>query len=489
MKSLKEIEMKPILYSSDFEEFLKTIDILYVEDEDRVRELIEARLSRHFGTIHTASNGEVGLYKYDIHRPKIVITDIRMPVMDGLEMLEAIKDKNHNVKAIITTAHTDVEFLMKSIDIGIDKYIPKPINTDGLVEATKKIAFYLYNENITKEHQMRSMETQVGGVITSMFEQMSRSIPNPMILYSSGKPIFMNKAFVALFNAQIIGWISAGESKLEDILGMKISPKSKLMKTTILLPSGRKKIFNISKTLIHLDDEADTLLYMFNDLTMLEYQNAKLKSYTDTLYDLLRARSRASDESEQNRVTNQVNIKEATTAKSVATLLSGTEMEALKRSHSVKSMAIDYVKEIADDLIDDLAELSEIEIEISDIIDIFENNDRKGSFTELGNRFIAYSKTIDRLLEFEDLALAVKNFGLFLIAANGNEEIRWQKLLSYAQNIKLDLVSWRHTIFVEQSALDIHYLDSSLLSSCVQAQINSGQDATYIEDENDLELF
>jgi YesN/AraC family two-component response regulator len=480
------------VYSKDFEEFLSGVDILYVEDEEQIRELLETRLSRHFGVIHTASNGEVGLYKFDTHRPRIVITDIQMPVMDGLEMLELIREKNPQVKAIITTAHNDIEYIMKSIDIGIDKYIAKPINVENLIGIIKKIAFGFYTENLAKKYQSKSAQEQMSDVMKSVFEQMSNSMPNPMIVYSVGKPIFMNNAFVELFSSQALGQINEAQIGLDELLRIRYTNGGGMSKTTIILPSGRKKIFSVSKTPMSINEQVDATLYMFNDLTMLEYQNAKLQSYADTLYDLLKVK-KATPTSIVEAVKAE-NIKSSEPViqrktESLTNLLSGYEMEALKRSHSVKTNAAEYMQEITDDALEELDELSEIETEIGDIIDLFDDDENSGSLSELGRKFVSYSHSIGKLIEFEDLALAVRNFGDFLIISEGDEDIKWTKLLNYARNIKLDLISWRNTIFVNKNAGDIHYLDSSLLSSCIQAQLSSGAQNAAIEDENDLELF
>jgi DNA-binding NarL/FixJ family response regulator len=479
--------MQTDTYSKDFEEFLHTVDILYVEDEEHIRELVEARLSRHFGVIHTAPNGEVGLYKFDTYRPRIIVTDMHMPVMDGLEMLEHIKEKSPQVKVIVTTAHSDIEYIMKSIDIGIDKYIIKPIKIENLVASIKKIAFGFYTENLAKEYQGKSAKEQMTDVMKSVFEQMSSSMPNPMIIYSANKPIFMNSAFMELFSSQALGLINEAQIGLDEFLHIKYAGGNGMSKTTIVLPSGRKKIFSVSKTPMSINEQLDATLYMFNDLTMLEYQNAKLQSYADTLYDMLKAKKVT-----QASVVHAIKIEnkkssEPTIIKSMTSLLSGYEMEALKRSYSFKTTAIEYMQDISEDVLDELAELFEIEIEISDIIELLE--DGHSSFIELGQRFVAYSHSIGKLIEFEDLALAVRNFGEFLVLAQGNSDIKWSKLLNYARNIKLDLISWRNTIFVNKNAGDIHYLDSSLLSSCIQAQLNSGSQSAVIEDENDLELF
>jgi len=479
--------MQANVYSSDFEEYLKSVDILYVEDEERIRELVETRLLRHFGNIYTAPNGEVGLYRFDTHRPKIIITDICMPVMDGLEMLATIREKNPHVKIIVTTAHNDMDYIMKSIDIGIDKYITKPINIENLVASIKKIAFHFYNENLAKEYQRKNVEEQISIVMKSVFEQMSHSMPNPMILYSSNKPIFMNNAFCELFSSQDIGRISSAEIKLDEFLNIHVAYGG-MNRTSIALPTGRKKIFGVSKTAMNINEQVDATLYMFNDLTMLEYQNAKLQSYADTLYDLLRAKKAVQAVCTKPA---QDGPKDDVTAKteSLSSLLNAHEMDALKRSHTVKTSAKEYVQDISEDILDELDELSEIEMEVGDMIDLFDDNGDNKLFMEFGNRFVAYSHSIGKLIEFEDLAIAVRNFGEFLIASQSHSDIKWSKLLSYVRNIRLDLVSWRRTIFIDCIAQDIHYLDSSMLSSCIQAQLNSGSQTSSIEDENDLELF
>jgi len=481
--------MKPDIYSKDFEEFLRTIDILYVEDEDRIRELVETRLSRHFGAIHTASNGEVGLYKFDTYRPKIVITDIKMPVMDGIEMLEIVKEKSPYIKVIVTTASNDIDYVMKSIDIGIDKYMNKPINIESLILNLKKIAFYFYNENIVKEYQRKNIEDQISGVIKTMFEQMSHSIPNPMILYSTGKPIFMNSAFTELFDSRTIGRISSSEISLEELLNIG-RLHNKHIKTTIVLPSGRKKVFGISITPINIEEQVEAFLYMFNDFTMLEYQNAKLRSYADTLYDILKVRKTAQEA--QLPVVDKENTKAKKSIKTetLTHMFSSAELEALRRTHNVKTSAKEYIREVSKDIIEELDELVEIETEMDDIMELLEDGENSDLFVDLGKKYISYSHTIGRLIDFEDLALAVKNFGNFLIQSQNNDNIKWSRLLTFSQNLKLDLTSWRITIFIEHSTKDIHYLDGSLMSTCVQAQLNCTSIQTISnEDNDDFELF
>ncbi|MCD8567228.1 MAG: response regulator [Geovibrio sp.] len=114
--------------------------ILYVEDEDSIRERLSRFLQRRTQTLYQASNGREGLEMFLEHKPDIIITDIRMPVMDGLSMAEQIREHNTDIPIIITTGHNDEEFFLRSIDIGIDKYIKKPINFKEFIQVLIRTA-------------------------------------------------------------------------------------------------------------------------------------------------------------------------------------------------------------------------------------------------------------------------------------------------------------------------------------------------------------
>ena len=92
------------------------LSVLYVEDEHATRDEITVFLKRRVREVLVARNGEEGLSLFREHRPELVITDIRMPVMDGLEMARAIRRSQPDVQIIVTTAHSDSSYLMSAID-------------------------------------------------------------------------------------------------------------------------------------------------------------------------------------------------------------------------------------------------------------------------------------------------------------------------------------------------------------------------------------
>ena len=90
-------------------ERLKHMTVLFAEDEDLPRNSIGNFLKRQVGTLAVAENGKEGLELFMAHRPAIVITDLEMPVMSGMEMIRAIREVEKSVPIIITTGYDDDE--------------------------------------------------------------------------------------------------------------------------------------------------------------------------------------------------------------------------------------------------------------------------------------------------------------------------------------------------------------------------------------------
>lgn len=119
---------------------LKDISLLYVEDDDDARLAFAELLKRKVGVLYTASNGKEGLALFKKHMPDLVLTDLAMPVMGGLAMAEAIRKLKCDVPVIIITAYNEQDFFMKAIEIGIDKYVMKPVDINILLDTLVKSA-------------------------------------------------------------------------------------------------------------------------------------------------------------------------------------------------------------------------------------------------------------------------------------------------------------------------------------------------------------
>lgn len=124
--------------------FAKGISVLYVEDNTDLQEAISAYLKKIFDTVHVASNGKEGLEFFIEHRPKLVISDISMPYMNGIEMLKKIKTLNPSQTFIITSAYTESDYLIEAIKLGTSAYIIKPVDYEQMLDVlhsqTQRIA-------------------------------------------------------------------------------------------------------------------------------------------------------------------------------------------------------------------------------------------------------------------------------------------------------------------------------------------------------------
>jgi len=117
---------------------LKNVSILCVEDEDGIRDIIVKTLKYYFNEVYEASNGEDAYNIYEEYRPKIILSDIQMSKMNGIDFVKKVREVDLNVMVIMLTAHSDSEYLMELINLNINHFILKPLNLEKLDEGLKK---------------------------------------------------------------------------------------------------------------------------------------------------------------------------------------------------------------------------------------------------------------------------------------------------------------------------------------------------------------
>lgn len=114
------------------------VTILVVEDNENARLLTEARLKKYYNVV-TAKDGNEALNIFYERQIDMIVSDIMMPVMDGYEMLEALKADKKEVPVLFLTAKSSFEDKKKGFDLGIDDYITKPIDYEELLLRIKAI--------------------------------------------------------------------------------------------------------------------------------------------------------------------------------------------------------------------------------------------------------------------------------------------------------------------------------------------------------------
>ncbi|HEX9023231.1 MAG TPA: EAL domain-containing protein [Geobacteraceae bacterium] len=136
----------------------KTVTLLYVENEPTTRHMVTTMLKQRYPrlTLHLAENGRKGLDQFNEHHPDIVLTDILMPVMDGIQMAREIKALDRSARIIMLTAASNTDYFIDSIDIGINHYVLKPIMMGKLFAAIDHCL-----DSIGLERQLRQQDEEI----------------------------------------------------------------------------------------------------------------------------------------------------------------------------------------------------------------------------------------------------------------------------------------------------------------------------------------
>jgi YesN/AraC family two-component response regulator len=131
----------------------KKLKILYVEDNIEAQESTKLFLDSLFLEVIVGSDGEEGLELFNAHEFDLIMSDINMPKMDGLEMLKKIREVNKTIPFIILSAYSDADSIIKSIKLDIDGYVLKPIEFEQCITVLYKIVDKIKLQQEVKEYQ------------------------------------------------------------------------------------------------------------------------------------------------------------------------------------------------------------------------------------------------------------------------------------------------------------------------------------------------
>ncbi|RXJ68912.1 DNA-binding response regulator [Halarcobacter ebronensis] len=130
----------------------KNLKILYVEDEELIRKNAVSYLNRLFNNVLEASNAIEAMQIINKERPHVVITDIKMPKLNGLDMVRKIRQSDKNTQFIVLSAFTDTKYLLDAIDLGLVKYLPKPIRHEVIYPLLMSCAKLVFDNNDNKKY-------------------------------------------------------------------------------------------------------------------------------------------------------------------------------------------------------------------------------------------------------------------------------------------------------------------------------------------------
>ena len=279
----------------------KDFTVLYVEDDKRLQSETTKMLERIFKKILVASNGQEGLEVLQTQGSvDLVITDIEMPVMNGLQMSQKIKERLPSCPIIVVSAYTDVEYFLDAIEFDVDFYLLKPVNTQKLLQILFKACKHVVDLKLIAQYQEKEIHDQIEGEKQRMLGQVSNCSPNPMAVFCEGELKFANQIFTKTFElenstthtvreTEMIEYLNAqiyNDGVLKDIKDLcgsvKLDEPYEKIKVALQTRLG-KRVFLIIKNPFDLEYQDKSFLYTFNDITEFVYQQAQLMLYGQKL--------------------------------------------------------------------------------------------------------------------------------------------------------------------------------------------------------------
>ena len=218
----------------ELKEYAKELQVLFVEDNDEARMFMSELLSRFFKSVQTANNGLEGLSLYNKNDYDIVITDINMPEMNGIEMVEKIREINAEQKIIAVSAHNESNILMELVKAGFNSFALKPIEPNLFFKTLYPVVRDAYTQKLNEELVLQ---------LNSEREKLKRQVKELLSLSRTVET--KHQQVEQLLRAQEISIASNTGSTVDEYF---------------------KPDENINENIVFLSDHSSDLMEMFNEI-------------------------------------------------------------------------------------------------------------------------------------------------------------------------------------------------------------------------------
>lgn len=451
---------------------MQTINILITDDIEDNRLILKTICKKiEHVKIFEAVNGLEATQMVESEDIDIVLMDVMMPVMDGFEATKIIKSAANPPYLLIITAVADKETEDNFTKLGVDGYVRKPVDKESIrsrIEALK-------NSCLIKK-----------GIKTGM---------------SGKKPL--SKQALKCRNFKTYFYVEDEEDAMN--LGLWLTDYKARFDTniTFIFEDSLAAIYRICKICIQkksiltivVEEDFENIYLTFipsNSLNCMEVGEklpASIKENliceTTLIYLTVNINGDA-----KSVFAQPLKIKEEVQKEKIT--VSDEDIKLLRRSHVDKISARAFIEEYSESSsMDEIYDLKDIEEKWKELVSDMSHQKTKESLTMLVEGAIdEYARVVNRIYEFSAIGYALSSLCAFLRSVDEAKAIEIApKLSMLLEHILEDLINWRNTIFISQSTGDIHYLDSSLLSSCMQIDAILSEKVASSDDEDELELF
>ena len=426
------------------------MNILIVDDNQDNRMTIELLLEDIDGlNIKEAVDGVEAIDMCQKSQFDLIFMDIMMPNIDGVEATKEIKSFSPSTMIIALSALDDENSKHLMLQSGAEDYITKPIDSELFRQRVK---------NYVAIVKMRSKPLHATQIV-SLFNDTAYPLSKIFTIDS--------EASLAYFWDYCLNTTKDKAQNISDVVRLIYGIGLWLVKT------GRS--FTI------VVEENDNSLYitqtLLSSISEIVIRNILHKHCHNTAYIL-----------KEGILSFKLNKAVAIGAKEILTY----DEEILAKTHFNKITAAEYVEATAISLMDKIESLEDIEDVLDNAMIAFEKEYTHINIKKVSTLFLGYVEVIEQLIEFQHLSYAIASLAKFLdnLQESQFDEKKVKKLTTLIIHLISDLSDWRINLFIKKEANDIHYLDSSLLSSCLQIEsIFEEEKISEDDDDDELEFF
>lgn len=383
--------------------------------------------------------------------PDLIFMDIMMPVMDGIEATKEIRKFDKKVLIVALSALSDDDHQSKMLKAGAEDYITKPINDE---------LFAVRMNNYLSVIERRRSRGRMDGAV-NLF---SKTV-------HSKKTSFFVEDEVGLIEF----WEYAGEKSADSNISDAI-----------------RAVYNIGLNLL-VTNKNFTIVVEEDDYT-LYFTIVAIKVFTPQhIRDIFAKESAHVTLAIRN---NEISIStpkdepSQQIVKKEKIILDDSDTKILRMEHTDKLSAINFARDLDPDVLDKLDKLEGNEEILDSLIYDYETKKEYDVLEKIADELTIISGDLDLLYEFHNINYALRKLNAIIrdIPKESLDETKSKKLAMFLRNTFEDFVNWRKTIFVYKNTDDIHYLDSSLLNSCLQVELLL-KNMQMEDEDNDIELF
>lgn len=425
--------------------------VLIVDDKDNNRLTLNLLLEEVEDIeVFEAEDGQVAVEMCVKNHFDLIFMDIMMPNLDGFEATKFIKQVDKKSMIIALSALDDEDSKHKMLALGAEDYLTKPLSAEHFLQRIKQYLriIELRNQQIQKYPKaLNPFNTHVYHHTITFHIDDESALAEFWDYWLNGEKNIINLSdCVRLLYGFSLWLLKHG------------------MECSIVVEENDEKLYMM---LLHVKPLRSNII-----------KNILLKHFATAKYIL-----------SNDMLTFQLD-KEVKSDKGTVTFSDETK-KILSKTHENVLSAVDYINNTAISFLPKIDGLEAINNETDNAILEFEKEPNKRNLAVIYENFQEYASILEELMDFEHLGFAIQTLINFLgtLTSEQLDLEKSKRLSAMLLNLLHDLASWRDNVFITQVARDIHYLDSSLLSSCIQIEAIFEEKSVDASHDDDIEFF